>query len=364
VLLALPTFMPYDAIGNDVLGMADCFQNAGYQTTIFAQWIAPARASVSRRIDLESDATWSCPEDILIYHHALHWEVGEALLAKARTKVVVKHHNVTPPAFYQRYSEYLFRACQEGMEATRRIARHPRAWFWADSSFNAAELVRCGAPPERCRVAAPCHRIEEELASAPLDNTVLGRLRGGTNILFVGSLRPHKGHLKALEVLAHYRDLSDRRACLLLVGGSDPDLRLYEDDIRARAGQLGVERYVDITAGASPGQLRSFYLAGDVFLCLSEHEGFCVPLVESMYFRLPIVAWATTAVKETCAGAGMVFDEFKAGSLAECLDECVENPAWALEFADRGRRRYEEVFRPEAIRRRLLDLLAEVEEMG
>jgi len=364
ILLAIPTFMPHDAVGNDVLGMAECFRSAGCPTTIFAQWIHPAREYCARRIDLESEATWRCPEDILIYHHALHWELGEALLANTRTKVVIKYHNVTPPGYYASYSDYLFQACRDGVEATGRIARHARAWFWADSRFSAEELVRMGAPAERCRVVAPCHRIEEELAQAPLDNVVLGRYRAGVSILFVGWLRPNKGHRKAIEVYAQYCRLSDRASRLLLVGGSDPNLKRYEDDLRTHAVRLGVGRRIDFAVGVTPAQLRAFYLAASVFLCVSEHEGFCVPLIESMFFRLPIVTWATTAVRETCADAGIVFEDFQAARLAESIDECVENAVLARELAERGRGRYERLFRPAAIQRRLRELLAEVEESG
>ena len=354
--------MPHDAIGNDVLGMAECFEAAGYPTTVFAQWIHPTREKFARRIDLEPEDTWKCAGDILIYHHALHWQFGESVLANARTRVIVKYHNVTPPGFYEHYSDKLFRECGEGVEATRRIARRRNAWFWGDSSFNAEELVRMGAAPERCRVVPPCHSIENELSGASLDNLSFGRYRGAHTILFVGGLRPHKGHLKAIEVFAHYRSISDRTSRLLFVGGSDPNLERYEADIRARAVQFGVDQEVDLVLGASPAQLRAFYLTASVFLCVSEHEGFCVPLVESMYFRLPIVAWGTTAVKETCGDAGIVIDDFQVASLAEAIDECTENPALARELACRGRTRYESWFRPAAIQKRLLELLAEIVE--
>jgi L-malate glycosyltransferase len=362
VLLVVPTFLPHDAVGNDVLGMAECFESAGYQTTILAQCVHPILEKRARCIDEESNATWKCPDDILIYHHAQYWQRGEELLEDTATKMVVKYHNVTPPGFFERYSDKLVQECQRGVELTGRIARHPRAWYWGDSSFNTGELIKAGAPPERCRVVPPIHRIEQELAGSPVDNRVLARYRDSTNILFVGGLRPHKGHLKAVEVFARFRGLSDRKSRLLLVGGSDPNLKRYEDDIRARAVQLGVEAEVDLAIGASPAQLRAAYLAATVFLCVSEHEGFCVPLIESMYFRLPIVAWATTAVKETCAGVGIVLEDFDAARLAESIAECVENPVLAQELACRGRSRYESSFLPAAIQRRLLDLLTEVEQ--
>ena len=100
----------------------------------------------------------------------------------------------------------------------------------------------------------------------------------------------------------------------------------------------------------SPSQMCSYYQLADVFLCVSEHEGFCVLLVESMYFRAPIVAWAATAVGETCDGCGMVYPEFDAQVLARAVDACLEDPILSRDLTCRGRLRYETVFRPDAIR--------------
>ncbi len=360
VFVVVPQLQPHDAVGNDVLGMEACFAAAGFQTTILAQWIRPGLEGRARLVDREDPSIWSRPEDILIYHHAIQWELGEKLLASTRTRVVIKHHNVTPAAFYEPYSDEAARSCQEGMEATRRMARLRSAWYWGDSAFNAGELMREGAPPERCRVVPPCHRIETELACARLDTQVLGRSRRDARILSVGALRPHKGQRKALEVFARYRELAQENSTLVLVGSSDPRLKTYEEELRERAVALQVAQNVEIVSNATPGQLRAHYLAANVFLCVSEHEGFCVPLAESMYFRLPIVAWGITAVKETCGDAAFVTDRYDPEWLAQRIDGCVEDPALGRDLACRARSRYENEFRPDAIERRLLDLLEEV----
>jgi glycosyltransferase involved in cell wall biosynthesis len=361
VFVAVPNSQPHDAVGNDVLGMAEFLRRAGYETGVFAQWIHPARADCSQILDL-NDAAWDEPDNVLVYHHAMYWELGEELLEKTAAKVVVRHHNVTPPRFYEPYHEKAVQQCARGLEATDRLARRPGTWYWGASSFNTDDLADRGAPRGRCRVLPPCHRVEEELAAVPADNCVLARYREDRTILFVGGLRPHKGHLRALEVFARFRRLSGRSARLVFAGGSDPDLRQYEDIVRARAIEMGLEGEVDLVPAATPSQLRACYLAAGAFLCVSEHEGFCVPLVEAMYFRLPIVAWGATAVKETCGDAAIVVEEYDPDKLAEALEERFENPELARELARRGRARYRAVFSHQAIERRLLDLLGEVEQ--
>jgi glycosyltransferase involved in cell wall biosynthesis len=97
-----------------------------------------------------------------------------------------------------------------------------------------------------------------------------------------------------------------------------------------------------------------------VFLCVSEHEGFCVPLVEAMSFRVPIVAWGTTAVGETAGDGGWVVDRYDPAQLAEAVAEIIDNQATAREVAARGRHRYETVFHTDAVKRQLLALVSEV----
>lgn len=362
VLIVLPTFEPYDAIGNDVLGMYQCFREAGYETAIFAGRVHNSYQSLARRLDREPESIWSCPEDILIYHHGIEWQSGEFLLLRAKTKIVIKYHNVTPPHFFKPYAAEYFEGCKRGLEQTRRLARHPRAWFWGDSTYNVSQLLAFGAPRERARVIPPCHRIEE-LARTPLDNGVLGRWRDSTvNLLFVGALRPNKGHRRAIDVLAAYRRISDVPARLLFVGNADPFLSSYVDDVRAHARQLALTDQVQFAFSVTPSQLRAFYLVASAFLCVSEHEGFCVPLVEAMCFRVPVIACGDTAIGETCGDAGITLAEFDAGSLAAAIDECVENPVLARKLAQQGRRRYESTFRPSRIRSQLLDHLREVEQ--
>ena len=361
ISILVPTFLPHDAIGNDVLGMREAFRAAGYDASILAQFIHPAHQQYTRRVDLESESTWQSEENILIYHHALYWPLGESILATTRNRVIIKYHNVTPAQFYLNYSDDLYTACRDGAEATRRLARHPTAWFWADSAYNATELIELGASSKRCHVATPCHGIDE-IASAPLDAITVGAYRRTFNVLFVGALRPNKGHKKAIEVLSAYQGTQATDCRFIFAGSSDPNLRGYEDELQSFAAELRVERAVEFARCVNAAQLRAYYLTADMFLCVSEHEGFCVPLVEAMYFRVPIVAWITSAVRETCGDAVRAFEQFDAAQLAAAIAEYAQNPHLARELAQRGRARYESIFQLETIRARLLDLLRQVEQ--
>jgi glycosyltransferase involved in cell wall biosynthesis len=362
VLILIPTFQPNDAVGNDVLGMYTTLKDEGYDATVLAQFVHPAHQSITTILNSGNSVPWDDRDAVMIYHHAIDWDLGESVLAKSRNKIVIKYHNVTPAHFYSNYAEHYRWACIKGIEATKRLAKVPVTQVWGDSWYNAREFVDLGVPEERCRVVAPMHRIDE-LERVPFGAVVAGTYRGRVhNILFVGGIRPNKGHAKALEVLVALKELTDAPVRLLFVGNYDPNLRSYMDELRSHVGQLDLTEGEDVVFATSvtPSQLRAYYMTASVFLCVSEHEGFCVPLVEAMAFRVPIVAWATTAVGETAGDCGYVVDAYDPEELAKGIAEIIENPATAREFASRGRSRYETVFSTGAIRRKFLSLLSEV----
>jgi glycosyltransferase involved in cell wall biosynthesis len=342
--------------------MYNAFTEAGYDTAILAQFVHPTHEKITRVIASEENGPWDDPHSILIYHHAIDWDLGERVLSRAKGRIVIKYHNVTPAHFYARYAEHYYWACVKGVHATERLAKIPDTWIWGDSWYNAQEFATLGVPENRCRVVAPMHRIEE-LGREPFDAVVTGTYRGNiANILFVGGIRPNKGHTKALEVLAAYKQLTDTPARLLFVGNFDANLKSYLDELREHVSQLDLDIDQDVVFATSvtPSQLRAYYMVSSVFLCVSEHEGFCVPLVEAMSFRVPIVAWAMTAVGETAGGGGWVVDQYDPGELARGVAEIIDNAAVARELAMQGRCRYETVFQTEALKRQLLSLVSEV----
>jgi glycosyltransferase involved in cell wall biosynthesis len=359
VRLLLPSFAPCDAVGNDVLGMAAALTDAGYPVEIFAGAVHPALGHLASPLSAGREG-FRRGGDLLIYHHSTGWPEGEAVLASTRNTCVVRYHNVTPPGFLARYSELHAGLCARGREATAALALTPGALFWGDSGYNCDELIRAGAPRARCRILPPFHRIEE-LAAEPFDPALLGRSRGDrtATVLFVGGFRPNKGHLRAIAAFAAYHHGSNPRSRLVLAGSLESAFRGYFEDLRAFATELGLARRVVFAPSASAAQLRSWYLLSSVFLCLSEHEGFCVPLVEAMYFRVPIVAWETTAVPETLGGCALASRDYAEVLFAAAIDRCIGEPPLARGLRRMGRLRYESAFRPEILQARLLDLVHE-----
>jgi glycosyltransferase involved in cell wall biosynthesis len=352
--------VPYDAIGNDVAQMRLALMESGHTVRVFAEGIHPACASIADPITLAPKTLWQSSDDILIYHHSTGWPQGEEVLFNTRNKIVLRYHNITPVRFFAPYSLPHTQAVEFGIESTRRIAKLPNMLIMGDSSYNCEDLVALGANPDHCRVLAPFH-LTEELGREMFDLVTVSRYSGAAaNILFVGGVKPNKGHARAIRVFAEYQRQFNDRSRLIFAGGLDERLGGYVNDLKTLATQLGVAERVIFTGPVTGSQIKSLYVSADVFLCTSEHEGFCVPLVEAMYFRVPIVAWGVTAVPETMGECGFVLDEWNECVFAAHIDRLVEDDRMAERLGSMGRRRYHEAFAPNVLRRKLDRIIAEL----
>lgn len=358
IYILTPNVVPYDAIANDVTQMRQVLTRHGYAVRVFAEGIHPQCTAIAEPLAGAPARLWQSPGDILIYHHSMGWGLGEEVLFNARNRTIVRYHNVTPPAFFARYSREYQEACVAGLDSTRRIARLPHITVLGDSTFNCDGMIALGTPAENCRVLPPLH-LTEELGKEPFDIPAIQRYAGeAVNLLFVGGIKPNKGHSRAIRVFATYHNEFNPRSRLIFAGGIDGRLRNYAGELQRLAARLGVAGKVIFTGPVTTSEIKSLYVSADVFLCTSEHEGFCVPLVEAMYFRLPIVAWGTTAVTETIGASGFVVDDWDEWQLACAIAEMTDDPDLANQFGALGRTRYQEGFSPRVLERKLCDLIA------
>ena len=147
---------------------------------------------------------------------------------------------------------------------------------------------------------------------------------GGADLLFVGKVSPHKGQHDLVKALAAYRRLYDPDARLHLVGGAISDD--YQRAVERFAGELDLADALDFAGSVTHEELIAYYAGCDAFVCLSNHEGFCVPLLEAMYHGLPIVAYTNTAVPETVQGAGLILPNKEPVRVAAAIDRVVRDP--------------------------------------
>jgi glycosyltransferase involved in cell wall biosynthesis len=262
---------------------------------------------------------------------------------------VLQYHNITPASFFAPYDAGLFRLAALGRQELATLVGQVDLAL-GDSEFNRQELANLGF--ERTGVfpiAVDTERVTDGPPRPALDR-ILGD--GLINILFVGRIAPNKkieDHIRLAEV---YKRNVDSYYRFIFVGRDDVIPR-YAAQIRALIDEFDMLSDRFWFTGPVPDEdLATFYRWADAYVSLSEHEGFCVPLVEAMAADVPIVAYAAGAVPETLGGAGLLFSPKDLEFAAELLGSVVYDSTVRGAVLD-GQRKRLQAFAPSAIEARL-----------
>lgn len=356
VALLTPVLMKDDAVSNDVIGMSQVLQKHGHDVAIFCDsWESDFDPVALYRGKLNSFL--KTPEDVLIYHFSVGWDYGIHAVTHFKCKVVIKYHNITPPEFFLGINSIYVDFCRAGRNQLTMIANAGCSVFLSDSAYNMRELIAEGADVRSSYVVPPFLH-SDWLAVLEADLTFLDSIQDGKiNILMVGRLAPNKGHLKLLEAFATYYRNYNRQSRLIIVGKEDPRLQGYVASLYKKAATLGIVHAVMFTGVVSQSVLKACYLGSHVFMIISEHEGFCVPLVEAMFMKLPIVALASSAVTETIESGGLVWKDFSPFLFAESIDRIAKVDHVRMGMGRLGRDRYQAEFSPVRVEHKFLEAL-------
>lgn len=348
--IVIPTLVRGDAVGNDAIGMADHLRRRGVEVLFFNNG-TPSPEPVLRVEDLPDVLTNR--DDLLIYHHSIGFEPGvRAVERSVCRRKAVKYHNVTPPEFFRDTNRKVARGCEQGIEQVGRLA-DTDAVFWTDSVYN-GEHVQQFRPGRPFHELPPFHHADELLALEPDSRAVFGMDDWATTILAVGRVVPNKNLPLAVAAFAEYRRRFNRHARLVIAGDQPvaEHATLLKETIE-REGQSG---HVYVTGKVSNAQLKALYLVADVLLVTSKHEGFCVPLVEAMGLRVPVVAVPAAAVPYT-AGDTARYADADALAIATQIDDLLTGETDRELQIDSARTRFDEKFTIEAVNRRFSDLV-------
>jgi glycosyltransferase involved in cell wall biosynthesis len=327
----LPSFSPWDAIGNETRLMREELRAMGFESEIFCEH--RHRSMRREAIQVNGSKMRDLGPNILIFHFSV---ATTALLRMASSKsaVCLRYHNVTPEWFFDPIKDAAAHAvCKLGRRQLPMAASIAR-WGLADSHFNAKDLWDCGMQDVEIM---PLFRDYEVMAKTNPDPHILNALRSKParkTILFVGRLAPNKRQEDLVQLVKVYQDCVDKNLRLILVGGAYS--LAYDHALKQFARELGLtvtsgrpspgEDFDVLFAGAvSDGDLASYYAGADAFTCVSEHEGFCVPIVEAMGMGLPILAHASTAVTETVGDAGVVLNKADHVGFLQALDRLLND---------------------------------------
>ncbi len=335
-----------DAVSNDSFELQRLFWASDVRSDLFAAEAKPEVAALVRDWrDLER-----LPKDaLLLLHHSMGNDVlGE--VAKLPQRKAVVYHNITPGSYFAGLNEHARRYSELGREQLRELARVAEFGF-ADSEYNRKELEEAGLA--KTSVVPILYDWEAfDVAPDPAVTRTLADER--TSILVVGQILPQKAVHDVIAAFARYRE-RDPGARLYLVGSTAMS-STYLDRLRYQVETSGLADDVVFTGSVRIEQLVAYYRGATALLTLSDHEGFCVPLIEAMRSRLPIVANAAGAIPETLGDAGILLEDKSPDRVAEALERVVGDQEERAELVERGERRLAD-FSRERVRARLKDAL-------
>jgi glycosyltransferase involved in cell wall biosynthesis len=288
-----------DAIGDSARRVRDLLRGMGHQSDLYALTIdedlkgevRPFSEAAARRGDLT------------IFHFALPSPMTAAFASLDGGRVL-QYHNVTPASFFAPYDPALFRLASLGRQELATLAGSVDLAL-GDSEYNRRELDSLGfAPTGVFPIAVDTSRVTRNVRRPALEKVLDDRY---VNFLFVGRIVPNKKIEDHIRLAEHYKRYVDAYYRFIFVGRYDVVPRYYSM-IRALMSEYRLlnERFV-FTGHVPDDELAVYYRRAAVYVSLSEHEGFCVPLVEAMAAGVPILAYAAAAIPDTLGGTGVQF---------------------------------------------------------
>lgn len=288
-----------DAVGNSARHMRGLLHRMGHDADLYALTIDE---------DLKGDVLpFSDPTarngDVTILHYALPSPMTEALTELTGGRIL-QYHNVTPASYFAPYDPSLFRlAALARRELTTLVGRIDLAL--GVSEYNRQELESLGFTPTAVLpLAVDLSRVTAFLPRPALDKLLDDDF---VNFLFVGRIAPNKRIEDHIRLAEHYKRYVDAYYRFIFVGRYDAVPQYYSTIRRLMAEyRLLDERFV-FTGAVPDDDLATFYHHAAVYVSLSEHEGFCAPLLEAMAADVPVLAYSAAAIPETLGGAGVQF---------------------------------------------------------
>lgn len=322
-----------DGVSN-VVAVLDEFLRAGYFETL----------TVSRQLVQGDIGSEAFGEDAVVFYH-LAFQV-DPLVRHLKCRKVLIFHNITPPELLEGADEEARIRVLAGWHDVAATGEYfDAAITFSEYSKNC--LAGMGWDPERLCVLPLMVRFGR-LAAQPSGEVLARYADGAANILFTGRVYPNKKQEDAIAAFAAYQRKYRKDARLFLVGGVAGGN--YYPSLLAYAKRLGVADDVIFPGHVPLAEYVAYYRMADLYLCMSAHEGFCIPLVEAMYFGIPIVAYHGTAVPDTLGGGGVLVGTRDPGAVAEVMDRVLGDGAYRQEILARQAERLEEL-RPERLER-------------
>jgi glycosyltransferase involved in cell wall biosynthesis len=336
---------PGYSVSDYALTLQKALQSWGYQSTIFASEVDNSLGSRVRPLRTYKPK----PSDLLILHYALANEVTD-WVKNLDVPLIFCYHNVTPPHFFTGVGGTLQQASKRGQTELKQFCKKTRLAL-AFSQFSAQALKAASFQDVHVLPLL----IPNTLQRAVPDPTI--RKNASTNLLFVGRMAPNKRCEDIIKILHQYRQI-EPDVHLFLVGARRYT-PMYADWLAEFVTQYSLEDAVTFTGHVTLEALAAYYQIADVYISMSEHEGFGIPLIESMRFDVPIIAYDCTAVPEVLGGSGILIKQKRFDVIAELIHQLQTDTTLKQKVIDQQRQQAQQ-FAPELILEQMHALIEKV----
>lgn len=321
-----------DAISNEARVLRDTFQSWGYDSEIFSEQkrILPEIRHEAK--DTSEYAAVAKPDDIVLLHLSIGSQVNDIFLSLPCRKAIL-YHNITPSIYLEMINKQMANSLKLGRTQIKALAGSAEVNM-ADSQYNADELLQYGYTNVK---VLPLILDLNKLTDSVDKKTIKKYDDSIVNVLFVGRCVPNKKIEDAITAFYYFNKYIEPNSRFIHVGsyaGTEP----YYHLLLAQIKEVGLNN-VFFTKSIPQSHLNAVYKCADIFLSMSEHEGFCIPLIESMVHDVPILAYSAAAVPETMDGAGILFTEKNYEMIAEMMGEIVRNKTFRDSIIDGQRKR-------------------------
>lgn len=318
IIQMLPTLAFGDAIGNDVITIDEALKQFGYEAEIYAANIDPR---LSEDIAKTTEEYKCQTDDVIFYHlstgHDLNYQITEYPCRR-----IIMYHNITPAKYFHKYNVDAEKSCRDGYRAAKYLASKTDLCI-ADSGYNKQDLIDMGYT---CPIdVLPILIAFEDFKKKPSAAVINRYDDDWVNIVFTGRVVPNKCPQDVIAAFAYYKKYINPKSRLFLVGKNDLSVS-YRTKLENYIKALDVKD-IHITGQVGFDEILAYYRIADIFLCMSEHEGFCVPLVEAMYFGVPVIAYDSSAISDTLGGSGLLLQEKDPAVVAEAINLVVTDQA-------------------------------------
>jgi len=311
-----PSVVKGDGISNGLFYLQKILNELGFISNIYAEDI---EASLKKRVFSYRKINKKDKTQILLIHYSIYYNFSK-WIDKLNLRKIIIYHNITPYHFFEKNS-ILYRLCKKGIEYLPSLANRVEGAIGV-SPLNSKELLSYDFKNIE---TIPLLIDTQKIINAKWDRELFDNIVDDFNIIFIGRIAKNKAQHDLIEIANIYRKISNNFR-LYIIGGTTEIS--YREELEELIYKYDLGNNVIITGKVSNEELYAYYRGANLFLCMSEHEGFGIPLIESMLFNVPVVAFDSSNIKDTLNGGGVLFDEKSHKHIASVIHLIRENKAF------------------------------------